>query len=131
MIDPDQTDGKAELFLDFENRLTIFDTLILCRFYRDLYPWEKLVEIIQTITGLEINQQKLKETAMRIADLVRHFNLREGMNPKEDRLPKHLHQKLQDSGKVITETELEKMLQDYYHLHGWNEQGIPPPLMPK
>jgi len=53
------------------------------------------------------------------------------MNPEEDRLPKHLYQKLQDSGKVITETELKTMIQDYYQLHGWDEQGIPPPLMPK
>ncbi|MEA3240941.1 MAG: aldehyde ferredoxin oxidoreductase family protein [Pseudomonadota bacterium] len=125
MIDPEQTDGKAELFLDFENRLTIFDTLILCRFYRDLYPWEKLVEIIRAVTGMDIDQQKLREMAMGIADLVRHFNLREGMNAREDRLPKHLHQKLLDSGKVISETELEKMIQDYYHLHGWDEHGRP------
>ena len=128
MIDPDQTDGKAELFLDFENRLTIFDTLILCRFYRDLYPWDKLVEIIRAITGMDIDQQKLQEAAEKIADLVRHFNLREGMNPEEDRLPKHLYQKLQDSGKVITETELKTMIQDYYQLHGWDEQGRPPRL---
>ncbi|MEA2109369.1 MAG: aldehyde ferredoxin oxidoreductase family protein [Pseudomonadota bacterium] len=125
MIDPEHTDGKAEMFLDFENRLTIFDTLILCRFYRDLYPWEKLVEIIRAVTGMDIDQQKLREISMGIADLVRHFNLREGMNPREDRLPKHLHQKLQDSGKVISEAELDKMLQDYYHLHGWDEHGRP------
>lgn len=128
MIDPEQTDGKAELFLDFENRLTVFDTLILCRFYRDLYSWEKLVEIIRAITGMDIDQQKLREMAMGIADLVRNFNLREGMNPREDRLPKHLHEKLLDSGKVITEAELTKMLKEYYRLHGWDEDGRPPLL---
>ena len=131
MIDPEQTDDKAELFLDFENRLTIFDTLILCRFYRDLYPWEKLMEIIRAATGLDLDRQKLETMALKIADIVRRFNLREGMNPAEDRLPKFLHQKLQDSGKVIAETELGKMLQDYYHLHGWDEQGIPPPVIPE
>ena len=32
MIDPNMIEGKAELFIDFEDRLTIFDLLILCRF---------------------------------------------------------------------------------------------------
>jgi aldehyde:ferredoxin oxidoreductase len=128
MIKPEQTEEKAELFLDYENRLTLFDTLILCRFYRDLYSWDKLVEIIRAVTGMDIDQQKLQEVATGIADLVRHFNLREGMTPDADRLPKHLYQKLQDSGKVITEAELKKMLKDYYRLHGWDEHGRPQSL---
>ena len=43
MIKPDQIEGKAELFLEFEHRLTLFDTLIFCRFYRDFYPWESFL----------------------------------------------------------------------------------------
>ena len=46
MIDPDVIQGKAELFIDFEERLTLFDALILCRFCRDLYPWEELEHMI-------------------------------------------------------------------------------------
>jgi aldehyde:ferredoxin oxidoreductase len=42
MIPPEQIEGKAEMLVDYEDRLNIFDTLILCRFYRDLYPWEEL-----------------------------------------------------------------------------------------
>jgi aldehyde:ferredoxin oxidoreductase len=43
----------------------------------------------------------------------------------DDRLPKIFHRKLEDSGQVITEEELESMLQDYYRLHGWDEKGNP------
>ncbi|MEA3332446.1 MAG: aldehyde ferredoxin oxidoreductase family protein [Pseudomonadota bacterium] len=125
MIDPDETAGKAELFLDFEDRLTIFDSLILCRFFRDLYPWENLIELLQTVTGENIDKTGLTEIATRIADLVRRFNLREGMKPDADRLPKQLHRRLEDSGKVITEVELELMLKDYYHLRGWDKNGVP------
>ena len=131
MIEAAETDGKAKLFLDFENRLTIFDVMILCRFYRDLYPWETLAEVVRAVTGLDFNRQKLEKMALEIADLVRRFNLREGMNPAEDRLPKHLHRKLQDSGKVITEAELKKMLRDYYRLHGWDDRGRPLPPAPE
>jgi len=88
MIDPYIIEGKAKLFIDFEDRLTIFDTLILCRFYRDLYPWKQLIEIINFATGLKIDQKTLQEKAATISTLVRRFNLREGLKPEDDRLPK-------------------------------------------
>ncbi|MEA1923424.1 MAG: aldehyde ferredoxin oxidoreductase family protein [Pseudomonadota bacterium] len=125
MIDPNETTGKAELFLDFEDRLTIFDSLILCRFFRDLYPWETLVDLLQMVSGVNLDKTGLHEVATRIADLVRRFNLREGMKPDADRLPKQLHRRLEDSGKVITEEELRLMLSDYYRLRGWDENGVP------
>ena len=48
------------------------------------------------------------------------------MGPEDERLPGALHTALQDSGKRITEHELEIMLKDYYRLHGWDEHGHPP-----
>ena len=125
MIDPDVIEGKAEMFVDFEDRLTIFDALILCRFYRDLYPWEQIKEIIRLVTGLDVDQKSLQEKAGAITDIVRRFNLREGLEPEDDRLPKSLHRKLQKTGDLITEQELDYMLKDYYRFRGWNESGQP------
>ena len=125
MIPPEQIEGKAELFLDFEDRLTLFDTLILCRFYRDFYDWDKLAEMIRALTGIDEGKAGLQQRARQIADIIRRFNLREGLKPEDDRLPKIFHRKLEDSGLVITEDELETMLQDYYRLHGWDEMGQP------
>ena len=125
MIPPEQIEGKAELFLEFEDRLTIFDTLVLCRFYRDFYLWEPLEEIIHAVTGLKAGEAALKEKAREVANLIRRFNLREGMQPADERLTKALHRPLTDTGKVITEEELEIMLKDYYRLHGWDETGQP------
>ncbi len=128
MIDPDAITGKAEMLIDFEDRLTIFDTLILCRFFRDLYPWETLLELLEKVTGEDFDKPRLREISARIADLIRNFNLREGMRPDADRLPKQLHKRLEDSGKVITEAELNIMLKDYYDLRGWDKNGAPPAL---
>ena len=33
---PGQIKGKTKLFVDYEDKMTLFDALILCRFYRDL-----------------------------------------------------------------------------------------------
>jgi aldehyde:ferredoxin oxidoreductase len=125
MISPEQIEGKAEMFLDFEDRLTIFDTLILCRFYRDFYLWDVLEDVIHKVTGLDAGQKALKEKARAIASLIRLFNLREGMQPEDEHLPEALHRPLKDSGKVITAEELKIMLKEYYHLHGWDESGQP------
>lgn len=125
MIDPAQVDGKAELFVDFEDRLTLFDTLILCRFYRDLYPWETLQEIFQALTGMDADPSRLRQQAAAIATLTRRFNIREGLTPEDDRLPKQLHRRLEDSGLVVTEEEIDTMVHDYYRLRGWDQNGQP------
>jgi aldehyde:ferredoxin oxidoreductase len=126
VIAPEQIEGKAELFLEFEDRLAIFDTLVFCRFYRDFYLWDKLGEIIRLVTGMEVDEASLREKASVIATQIRRFNLREGMTKQDERLPRALHQALKDSGKVITEDEMETMLKEYYQLHGWGEDMMPP-----
>jgi aldehyde:ferredoxin oxidoreductase len=125
MIDRDAIKGKAELFLDFENRLLLFDTLIFCRFYRDLYTWERMGEIITAVTGLSGEKKVLEEQARSIANVVRRFNIREGLKPEDDSLSQGLSRKLQDIGVGITKEELAFMVRDYYKLHGWSEDGQP------
>ena len=125
MIPPDQIKGKAQLFVEFEDRLAIFDTLILCRFYRDLYPWDKLSNMIRLTTGLDYDELELKARAKAVADIVRHFNLREGLEPEDDRLPKGFYRE-SDGDNPLTPEELESMLTDYYRLRGWDEAGKPP-----
>lgn len=120
MIEPDQLEGKAELFIDFEDRLTLFDTLILCRFYRDLYPWPVLERIVHMTTGLNWGQAEIQQMANRVVTLAREFNLREGMTVAGESLPKRFHaEALPESGKVITEEELNRLKQDYFRLRGW------------
>ena len=57
MIPPEKIEGKAALFLEFESRLTVFDMLVLCRFYRDFYLWDKLEEVVHLVTGLDAGEE--------------------------------------------------------------------------
>jgi len=125
MIDPDQIEDKAKLFLDFEDRLTLFDTFILCRFYRDIYTWERLGEMVHALTGFFNSRETLKAAADAVSNIVRRFNIREGLKPEDDRLPKGLHRELKQTGHVLTEEELETMLSEYYELKGWDASGVP------
>ena len=121
MMDPDQIEGKAEMVIDFEDRHTLFDSLIVCRFFRDLYPWDILSRIIKGTTGMDLDRKQLQRLAWNITNKAREFNLREGMSKADDTLPKRFfEEKLEDSGKVLLKSDFARMLSDYYSLKGWN-----------
>jgi aldehyde:ferredoxin oxidoreductase len=119
-IDPNQIKGKAKLFVDYEDKMTLFDALILCRFYRDLITWKDLQEIIQSTCGFSLKKKNLKTIASQIINLARTFNQQEGMTKKEDRLPRRFFREvLGDTRKTIRPEDLEIMLKEYYELRGW------------
>ncbi|GAB6909237.1 Tungsten-containing aldehyde ferredoxin oxidoreductase Aor [Desulfosarcina cetonica] len=125
MIEPDQIDGKAEMLVDWEDRLIIFDCLVLCRFYRDFYQWEELTEMIEAVTGATMDQQRLRKIAGQISDNTRRFNLKEGLTREDDKLPKRFYQEpLPEIGKVIPEAEMDRLLDDYYAQRHWKEKGL-------
>ena len=125
MIAPEIIKGKAELLIDFEDRLTLMDTLILCRFYRDMYPWERLGEVIEMTTGQKQDKAALRKRAAEISTLIRCFNIREGLKPEDDNLPKRFYKEILKTGHRIKKQELGTMLQDYYNLRGWHKNGLP------
>lgn len=125
MIPPEQIEGKAEMLVDYEDRLNIFDTLILCRFYRDLYPWEEIEKAIHLVTGMDLSSTKLREISASIATMTKAFNVREGFKPEDDRLPRRLHKEALPSGHALSEEEMDLMLKDYYMLRGWDQNGVP------
>ncbi len=119
-IDPNQIKGKAKLFVDYEDKMTLFDALILCRFYRDLITWKDLEEIIKSSCGLSINKKSLKAIASGIINLARTFNQREGVTKKEDKLPRRFFREvLGETGKTIQPKDLKFMLKEYYQRRGW------------
>ncbi len=57
--------------------------------------------------------------------MTRQFNIREGLEAADDRLPQRFHKEALPEGGLLTEEEMEYMLQDYYKLRGWNNSGVP------
>lgn len=126
MVDPNEIRGKAKVFAEWEDRLTLFDTLILCRFYRDLYQWDQLSTIVAAATGLELGVQGLRAIAARVTSDTRRFNLREGLTAADDQLPpRFTREALPESNGVISDEEMTLMLQEYYAERGWDRQGNP------
>ncbi len=119
LIAPDKIEGKARLYIDYEDRLTIFDTLVLCRFYRDIYTWQMLGQLVEAATGIRATEENLRQIAARISSLVRNFNLREGMDAGDETLPAPFYRPLEDSGARISKEQFRQLLSDYLALRKW------------
>lgn len=128
LIDPDQIEDKAAMFIDFEDRCTLFDTLIVCRFYRDLYPWEEIGNMIALTTGETMHKQDLQMLAARVTDSARRFNLREGLRATDDWLPRRLLNETLPDGRHMASADLRQLIDDYYRLRGWLDTGQLPDL---
>lgn len=117
---PDDYSDKIEKLIDFEDRLTLMDSLILCRFYRDFYLWDELAEIIRLITSLSLSRTELQRIAKDITDSARAYNLREGFRPEEDKLPERFHyEALPETGQVFKKEDFMRLLSEYYQRKGW------------
>ncbi|OEU62376.1 MAG: aldehyde dehydrogenase [Desulfobacterales bacterium S5133MH16] len=68
--------------------------------------------------GIDMDEDKLTKAAKRYRTLVRAINIRRGMRRKDEKPPEN-HWK-----KRFPELE-EKLLDGYYKLKGWNNEGIP------
>ncbi|SFL40919.1 aldehyde:ferredoxin oxidoreductase [Desulfomicrobium norvegicum] len=127
MVDPRSSADKGAVFKKWEDRLTYFDMLILCRFYRDMYQWAELATITRAVTGLDLNEEDMIRLASEVADNTRRFNLREGLNRSNDKLPVALtSHPLPETGYSISHDEVDTMVRDYYRARKWDElEGNP------
>ncbi len=126
MVGSDGIQSKAEMFAELEDRLTILDSLILCRSHLDLYQWEELAAMIQGITGLDLALEDMRSIAGGITDNTRRFNLCAGLAPEEDRFPEiSCVDALSQTRGAFSERQMKRLLSDYYRARGWDERGMP------
>lgn len=119
LIDPRSNEGKAELFLEYEDRLAVFDCLIVCRFFRDYYYWNELATIIEGSLGLSMSEDELKAVAARIAATIRQYNLQEGMSPEEETVPEFFFtHPVGTAGYRLDHGRFAELLADYHRLRG-------------
>lgn len=78
------------------------------------------------ITGRQMTVDRLRTIAGRIVDLTRRFNIREGLLPDMDRLPRRLTSEALPDGSAISAAEMDRLLGDYYRCRGWSAAGVPP-----
>jgi aldehyde:ferredoxin oxidoreductase len=119
-------EALATLFIDFEDRLFLFDCLIMCRFYRDFLTWEDLALATGELAGRTVTVDELKTLAGRLLDQVRRLNFSFGLTAADDRLPRRFFTEALGEKPALGEEEFQGMLTAYYLQRGWGEEGVPP-----
>jgi len=116
----------AKLVMDWG---TVADALVICKFhqYVNLGP-DKYAKLLSLATGWKIDGWELLKIGDRIFNLARAFNVREGIRRKDDMLPPRIMQPATTgSTKGVGITNYEGMLNEFYKLEEWDENGIPKP----
>lgn len=125
-VDPHTTEGKAPLLKTFQDLTAVVDSSDICLFTTFAIGLPEIAEMLRSVTGLEFSDEEVLRVGERIWNLEKLFNLEAGFTRKDDTLPERLLKEPVNSGpakgKVV---ELEKMLNEYYEVRGWDEESIP------
>jgi aldehyde:ferredoxin oxidoreductase len=126
VIDRHIIEGKAAIYCDWEDRLTIMDCLVYCRFYRDLVQWPYITAVVNAVIGADYDEDDLHRIANRIITMTHDFNAARGIGRESERLPEWVSDKpMEDDGALtFPQAEMEYMLGDYYRVRGWGD--LPP-----
>jgi aldehyde:ferredoxin oxidoreductase len=154
-LNPFRTYGKAHFTKLFESAFCGVNSLHTCQFTAYAYTAEspltkytpnpvlavmmqylpqvatKLVDfsiyadLFETVSGISMSTAEFLAAGDRIHVLERHMNCREGISRKDDTLPGRLLREGREDDLKKKTVPLEKMLDKYYRLRGYDASGIP------
>jgi len=127
-------EGKARMVWWHELMNAVSDSLGICRFQSVFssphglgYP--HFSRLIDLAAGLHLPPAEIKRAGERIYTLERQMLTGEGLTRSEDTLPERYFEEPipegPSKGEVVSREEFSRMLDEYYRLHGWDEEGIP------
>ncbi len=120
---------RAEIVRWHEDVYAITECLGLCVFTstgRYFMSPERMTEIFSAAMGEAFSVDQMMYLGRRIVTLEKCFNVREGATRADDVLPYRLMHEIQEDslGKeeaINSPEKLDKMLDEYYELHGWDK----------
>ncbi len=124
--------GRGKVAMDYEDYMATFDSLILCKFIRGVFQdfYTEASQLYTLVTGIEMKADELRNAGERIINLKKAYNIREGWTRKDDHLPPRV---MKDpisegvsKGSLVTQEELNLLLDDYYTVRGWTKEGFLP-----
>ena len=115
--------GKPEMVKWYEEVNAIGDSLELCRIAQlgCNMPFSLIAEILAAVTGMDFDEGKLFTIGERVINLERIYNLKQGMTPQDDTIPKRfLTEPVKEGASKGNVFELEEMKAKYYELRNWD-----------
>ena len=104
------------------------DSLVTCRFNTKMNV-NRLVEVIQAVTGWDFAVEEAMQAGLRAVNLMRVFNIKSGLTSDLD-WPSHRYASAPVDGPAAGKTIMPyhgRLLKGYYQGMGWDEKGRPLP----
>jgi aldehyde:ferredoxin oxidoreductase len=108
------------------------DSACVCQFVFgpsfQLYGPSQLVDAVRAVTGWNFSLWELMKVGERRLNLMRAFNVREGVGAEEDTAPVKLGVPLRGgptNGAFVSDDELDEARALYYAMAGWDKRGRP------
>ncbi len=121
------SEGKAKMVIDMQDFMAVIDSLIICKFTLTCgYTLSHLLRLVEATIGYKMTVDEFMKTGERIFNIKRLFNNRLGISRKDDTLPERIDKSL-SVGTKHRRPDLGLMLDEYYQLRGWDEEGKPKP----
>jgi aldehyde:ferredoxin oxidoreductase len=131
-------EGKPRMVLWQEMMYEAIDSVGVCKFHSiflspNLIAFEELSKLIYYNTGLEFTPEDIWDIADRAYTIERLFNIREGLTREDDWLVDRYFDEPTPVGlpivrdKCIDREKFKQMIDEYYEMHGWDENGVPRP----
>lgn len=155
IADPYSEKGKPYMVKYFENCFSAVNSLHICQFTSYAIFLEPLVvkmspfpvlrffmdnltpaalgmmdisiypNLWSGVTGIPLNSSKFLKAGERIHVLERYMNTREGISREDDTLPERFFNEGREDDPLRRTLNIEKMLDAYYKLRGFDRQGVP------
>ena len=128
----DLSSEKVRFFYYTNLMNLMYDCLGACVFgvvARSILPLNKLIDLVQGVTGWDTSLWEMLKVGERTANLMRMFNVREGFSRKDDKLPGLFFENIKGGpldGKNAMDREAFRLaIREYYQMVGWDTNGKP------
>jgi aldehyde:ferredoxin oxidoreductase len=134
-VDRFATEGKGKLTIwNQDVRTVTLDCATMCGFLLDMAvpatACQNTATLMEAVTGLSFTPEEVLKVGERVNNLAKAFNVREGFARADDTLPERLMTEPlkagASKGQLLSREDLDKMLDEYYSLRGWDvKTGTP------
>jgi aldehyde:ferredoxin oxidoreductase len=133
-VDRFAVEGKGKLTVwNQDVRTAVGDCPTMCIFMVDTsvasFVFENTADLMRGATGLDFTPDEVRRVGERVNNLARVYNTLAGFTRADDDLPERIKTEPipegPAKGQLISQADLDLMLDEYYEARGWTPQGVP------
>ena len=128
------TKGKGKLTKwNQDSRSVTCDCAPMCAFLLDMavpaVACQNTADLVNAVAGTDFTADDIWKIGERLNNVARLYNIGEGFSRKDDTFPKRILtepiKKGNSKGQLISQKDLDEMLDEYYAARGWDKNGTP------